>query len=55
VAAEALLSLYVDRYGTDALATRIGSCLPQPETRRHLATWLSHDDAVRMVEAWRRA
>ena len=28
-----------------------GSLLPQPETRRHLSTWLSHDDAVRMVDA----
>lgn len=51
VAAEALLSLYFDRYGIEAVATRIGSFLPRPETRRHLATWLSHDDAVRMVEA----
>jgi uronate dehydrogenase len=51
VAAEALLSLYVDRYGIDAVATRIGSFLPQPESRRALSTWLSHDDAVRMFEA----
>ena len=51
VAAEALLSLYVDRHGIDAVATRIGSFLPQPETRRALSTWLSHDDAVRMFDA----
>jgi uronate dehydrogenase len=51
VAAEALLSLYADRYGIDAVAMRIGSFLAQPETRRALSTWLSHDDAVRMVEA----
>ena len=51
VAAEALLSLYADRHGIDAVATRIGSFLPQPETVRNLATWLSHDDAVRMVDA----
>jgi uronate dehydrogenase len=51
VAAEALLSLYVDRYAIDAVATRIGSFLAQPESRRALATWLSHDDAVRMFEA----
>ena len=51
VAAEALLSLYVDRHGIDAVALRIGSFLPQPETRRGLSTWLSHDDAVRMVHA----
>ncbi len=51
VAAEALLRLYVDRYGIDAVACRIGSFGPQPGSMRHLATWLSHDDAVRMVEA----
>lgn len=51
VAAEALLSLYADRYGLDAVATRIGSFLPQPETVRGLSTWLSHDDAVRMFDA----
>lgn len=51
VAAEGLLSLYADRYGIDAVAIRIGSFLAQPESRRALSTWLSHDDAVRMVEA----
>ena len=51
VAAEALLSLYVDRYGIDAVSTRIGSFLPVPESTRNLATWLSHDDAVRMFVA----
>jgi uronate dehydrogenase len=51
VAAEALLSLYADRHGIDAVAARIGSFLPQPESLRALSTWLSHDDAVRMFEA----
>ena len=51
VAAEALLHLYADRHGIDAVSTRIGSFLPAPTSRRHLATWLSPDDAVRMVEA----
>ncbi|GAB3780037.1 NAD-dependent epimerase/dehydratase family protein [Nocardioides ungokensis] len=51
VAAEAVMSLYADRYGLDAVACRIGSFLPEPETVRHLSTWLSHDDCVRMVEA----
>ncbi len=51
VAAEALLSLYVDRHGLDAVAVRIGSFMAQPESRRALSTWLSHDDAVRMFEA----
>lgn len=51
VAAEAVLSLYADRYGIDAVACRIGSFLEEPTTARHLATWLSHGDCVRMVEA----
>lgn len=51
VAAEALLSLYADRHGIDAIACRIGSFLPEPTTVRALSTWLSHDDCVRMVEA----
>lgn len=51
VAAEALLSLYADRYGIDAVSCRIGSFGPEPTTVRQLATWLSPDDCVRMVEA----
>lgn len=51
VAAEAVMSLYADRFGIDAVSCRIGSFLPEPETTRHLATWLSPDDCVRMVEA----
>jgi uronate dehydrogenase len=51
VAAEALLSLYADRHGLDAVVTRIGSFLAQPESPRALSTWLSHDDAVRMFDA----
>ncbi|GAW50814.1 MULTISPECIES: NAD-dependent epimerase/dehydratase family protein [unclassified Nocardioides] len=51
VAAEALMSLYADRYGIDAVSCRIGSFLERPETVRHLATWLSPDDCVRMVDA----
>jgi uronate dehydrogenase len=51
VAAEALLRLYADRYGLDALACRIGSFRREPGSTRELSTWLSHDDCVRMVEA----
>ncbi|MDO9378049.1 MAG: NAD(P)-dependent oxidoreductase [Nocardioidaceae bacterium] len=51
VAAEAVMRLYVDRHGIDAVSCRIGSFLPQPETRRNLATWLSPLDCVRMVDA----
>ncbi|MBZ5740846.1 NAD-dependent epimerase/dehydratase family protein [Nocardioides mangrovi] len=51
VAAEALLSLYADRHGLDTVACRIGSFLERPVTRRHLETWLSPGDCVRLVEA----
>ncbi|SDC12457.1 NAD-dependent epimerase/dehydratase family protein [Nocardioides lianchengensis] len=51
VAAEALLSLYADRHGLDAIACRIGSFGPRPETVRQLSTWLSPEDCVLMVEA----
>jgi uronate dehydrogenase len=51
VAAEGLLSMYVDRAGIEAVAMRIGSFLDRPETDRALATWLSPGDCVRMVEA----
>lgn len=51
VAAEALLSLYADRHGIDAVACRIGSFLEEPTSVRALSTWLSPDDAVRMVHA----
>ncbi len=51
VAAEALLSLYVDRFGVGAVAMRIGSFEDAPESIRQLSTWLSPADAVRMVDA----
>jgi uronate dehydrogenase len=51
VAAEALISLYADRYGLAAVCLRIGSFLPRPVSRRHLETWLSPGDAVRLVDA----
>lgn len=51
VAAEGLLSLYSDRHGLTTISCRIGSFLERPETRRHLSTWLSHGDGVRMVKA----
>jgi uronate dehydrogenase len=51
VSAEALGSLYADRHGVSFVACRIGSFQPRPMSRRQLSTWLSHDDAVRMVHA----
>ncbi len=51
VAAEALMQLFVDRHGIDAVSCRIGSFLEEPASVRGLSTWLSYDDGVRMVEA----
>lgn len=51
VAAEALLRLFADRHGIDAVSCRIGSFLEEPASVRGLSTWLSHGDGVRMVEA----
>jgi uronate dehydrogenase len=48
---EALGRLYADRYGMQFVALRIGSCIPEPSTLRHLATWLSLPDCVRLVHA----
>jgi uronate dehydrogenase len=51
VAAEALLRLFAERHGIDAVACRIGSFLEEPASVRGLSTWLSPADGVRMVEA----
>ena len=51
VAAEGLLSLYVDRYGIDAVVHPDRELPRAAGDHRGLATWLSHDDAVRMVDA----
>ncbi len=51
VTGEALGSLYVDRYGLDVVCLRIGSQLPRPLRPRHLSTWLSDGDVVRLVDA----
>jgi uronate dehydrogenase len=51
VAAEAVMSLYADRHGLDVVSCRIGSFRHEPSTVRHLSTWLSPDDCVRMFEA----
>ena len=51
VAAEALMRLFADRHGIDAVSCRIGSFLEEPTSVRGLSTWLSHADGLRMVEA----
>jgi uronate dehydrogenase len=48
---EALGRLYVDRYRLEVACLRIGSFDERPSSPRHLSTWLSHGDAVRLVHA----
>jgi uronate dehydrogenase len=42
---------YADRYGMRVACLRIGSCDDRPRSPRMLATWLSPDDAARLVES----
>jgi uronate dehydrogenase len=48
---ENLAQLYWDRFGIETVSLRIGSSFPAPRDRRMLATWLSYDDAERLVMA----
>ena len=47
---EALGRLYWDKFGVESLLVRIGSCFPEPADRRQLATWMSVEDMIRLVE-----
>jgi len=48
---EALGRLYAEKFGLDVICVRIGTFAERPRERRHLATWLSPDDAVRLFVA----
>jgi uronate dehydrogenase len=50
-AAEALGSMYADRYGMDVICLRIASRFSKPENERMLSTWLSPQDAVKLFDA----
>ena len=47
---EALARLYFDKFGIETASVRIGSCFPEPKNHRMLATWLSADDFVALIE-----
>jgi uronate dehydrogenase len=51
VAVEGLGQLYADRFGLEVVSLRIGSCREEPRSLRELATWLSPDDAARLLDA----
>jgi uronate dehydrogenase len=48
---EALGRYYVDRYGMRVACLRIGTFEDRPSHPRSLGTWLSPDDAARLVDA----
>lgn len=48
--AEAMASMYHDKFGVETAILRIGSCFPEPWDYRSLATWLSYDDFASFVE-----
>lgn len=48
---EALGSLYHDKFGLRVACIRIGTALPRPREPRHLATWLSPGDLLRLIKA----
>jgi len=47
---EALASMYHDKFGIETACIRIGSCFPEPADHRMLATWMSYDDFVQLIE-----
>lgn len=48
---ENLAQLYFDRHGIETVSLRIGSSWPEPKDCRMLASWLSFDDAERLIVA----
>ena len=47
---EAMAAFYFDKFGIESLSLRIGTCIEKPRDERHLSTWLSPADFVRLVE-----
>ena len=48
---ENLASLYADKWGLDIACLRIGTAAPAPTDPRHLSTWQSYPDLLRLIEA----
>lgn len=47
---EAVARLYFDKFGIETAIVRIGSCFEEPRDPRMLATWLSPDDFMALIE-----
>lgn len=48
---EDLASFFFDKYGVESASLRIGTARPDPIDPRHLSTWQSYEDLLRMIEA----
>ncbi|UFM64181.1 NAD(P)-dependent oxidoreductase [Paracoccus sp. MA] len=48
---EALARMYFEKFGQETALVRVGSATPAPEDHRMLASWLSHDDLLSLIEA----
>jgi uronate dehydrogenase len=48
---EDLASFFADKYGMDIACLRIGTARPDPVEPRHLSTWQSYEDLLRMIAA----
>jgi len=47
---ETMLAHYFDCFGIESVSIRIGSFTERPYEQRHLATWLSHTDAIEIFD-----
>ncbi|GHC32328.1 NAD-dependent epimerase/dehydratase family protein [Aidingimonas halophila] len=47
---EDLASLYHDKFGLETLSVRIGSCFDKPADTRMMATWLSLEDFITLLQ-----
>ena len=47
---EDLSRLYADKFNIKSMCIRIGSCLKNPEDRRHISTWISYEDLTQLVD-----
>lgn len=52
---ELLARMYWDKHGLESACLRIGSCEVKPTQKRHLSTWLSHDDLAHLIDRCLRA
>ena len=47
---EELSRFYADKFNIKSMCIRIGSCLREPEDRRHLSTWISYRDLTQLID-----